>query len=326
MSMLPAGLLNEPGEVTTEQLEGPSSPGGRSSTFRRITSAMLASPAAVLSAAFIVLIIVAAIAAPLLTKWSGWDPFTYDDTAVNPDLGGLPSAPWGGISAEHWFGVEPQSGRDIFARIVYGGRVSLSIAFAAATITTIIGVVLGMLAGFLGGWVDQVVSRVMDFLMAFPSLIFMIALLSALPAGNRPVLLVMVLCIFGWPYIARVIRGQTMSLARREFVEAAQASGASKAAIVFKEILPNLTGTIIVLVTLAIPGYIGTEAALSFLGVGVVPPTPSWGQMIASAVPWYATNPMFFFVPGLFLFLTVLSFTVFGDHLSRAIDTGETKK
>ncbi|MFD1917960.1 ABC transporter permease [Paeniglutamicibacter kerguelensis] len=287
---------------------------------------MLASPAAMLSAAFIVLIVLVAIAAPLLTKWSGWDPFQYDDTAVNPDLGGLPALPWGGISTDHWFGVEPQSGRDVFARIVYGARVSLAIAFAAAAITTIVGVVLGMLAGFFGGWVDQVISRVMDFLMAFPSLIFMIALLSALPAGNRPVLLVMVLCIFGWPYTARVIRGQTMSLGQREFVEAAQASGASKAAIVFKEILPNLTGTIIVLVTLAVPSYIGTEAALSFLGVGVVPPTPSWGQMIATAVPWYATDPMFFFVPGLFLFLTVLSFTVFGDHLSRAIDTGDTSK
>ncbi|GAA1498435.1 ABC transporter permease [Paeniglutamicibacter kerguelensis] len=326
MSMLPADLLVAPGEVTPEPSEGPSSSRGRSSSLRRVTSAMLASPAAMLSAAFIVLIVLVAIAAPLLTKWSGWDPFQYDDTAVNPDLGGLPALPWGGISTDHWFGVEPQSGRDVFARIVYGARVSLAIAFAAAAITTIVGVVLGMLAGFFGGWVDQVISRVMDFLMAFPSLIFMIALLSALPAGNRPVLLVMVLCIFGWPYTARVIRGQTMSLGQREFVEAAQASGASKAAIVFKEILPNLTGTIIVLVTLAVPSYIGTEAALSFLGVGVVPPTPSWGQMIATAVPWYATDPMFFFVPGLFLFLTVLSFTVFGDHLSRAIDTGDTSK
>ncbi|MGL3805366.1 ABC transporter permease [Paeniglutamicibacter sp. R2-26] len=326
MSMLPAGLLAEPGEAAPEQRGGPAPSPGRSSALRRVTSAMLASPAAVLSAAFIILIVLVAIAAPLLTAWSGWDPLAYDDTAVNPDLGGLPVAPWGGISAEHWFGVEPQSGRDIFARILYGARVSLSIAFAGAAITTVLGVVLGMLAGFFGGWVDQAISRVMDFLMAFPSLIFMIALLSALPAGNRPVLLVTVLCLFGWPYTARVIRGQTMSLARREFVEAAQASGASKRAIVFREILPNLTGTIIVLVTIAIPGYIGTEAALSFLGVGVVPPTPSWGQMIATAVPWYATDPMFFFVPGLFLFLTVLSFTVFGDHLSRAIDTGETHK
>lgn len=119
--------------------------------------------------------------------------------------------------------------------------------------------------------------------MAFPALIFMIAILSALPAGNRSTLLVIVISIFGWPYLARVVRGQTMSLAQREFVEAARASGASNLAIVFREILPNLGPTIIVMTTLAVPGYIGTEAGLSFLGVGVVPPAPSWGQMIAAS-------------------------------------------
>src|SRR5690606_17330813 len=153
----------------------------------------------------------------------------------------------------------------------------------------------------------QIVSRVMDFLMAFPTLIFMIAILSALPAGNRPVLLVIVLSIFGWPYTARVIRGQTMSLRNSEFVEAARASGARPLRIVLREVLPHLRGTIIVPATRAGPSYIGTEAGLSFLGVGVTPPTPSWGQMIAQAVPWYSVDPMFFIVPGTFLFLTVLS-------------------
>lgn len=310
--------------VETEE-KGPPLSGGGPTSARRVIRTMRKSPAVLFCVGFIALITLMAIAAPWLTHLSGWGPYEYDANAVNADLGGIPNGPLGGISAEHWFGVEPQSGRDIFARIAYGARVSLLIAVSATLLTTLIGVILGTLAGFFGGWTDQVISRVMDFLMAFPSLIFMIALLSALPAGNRPVLLVLVLSIFGWPYMARVVRGQTMSIKNREFVEAAQASGASKLRIVFREVLPNLTGTIIVMCTLSVPGYIGTEAGLSFLGVGVTPPTASWGQMIAAAVPWYATDPMFFFVPGLFLFLTVLAFTVFGDHLSKAIDTGEAR-
>lgn len=310
--------------VETEEQGSPLSGGGPTSA-RRVFNTMRKSPSVLFSAGFIVLISLMAIAAPLLTQISGWGPYEYDATAINADLGGLPNGTLGGISAEHWFGVEPQSGRDIFARIAYGARVSLLIAVSATLLTTLIGVVLGTLAGFFGGWTDLVISRLMDFLMAFPSLIFMIALLSALPAGNRPFLLVVVLSIFGWPYMARVVRGQTMSIKNREFVEAAYASGASRLQIVFREVLPNLTGTIIVMCTLSVPGYIGTEAGLSFLGVGVTPPTASWGQMIASAVSWYATDPMYFFVPGLFLFLTVLSFTVFGDHLSKAIDTGEAR-
>ena len=158
MSMLPAGLLAEPGEVTPEParrtvlnprtvLRAPA---------RHFRNACF--PAAMLSAAFIMLIVLVAIAAPLLTKWSGWDPLPIRRHGHQPRPGRPARRPWGGISAEHWFGVEPQSGRDIFARIVYGARVSLTIAFAAAAITTIIGVVLGMLAGFFGGWVDQVIS------------------------------------------------------------------------------------------------------------------------------------------------------------------------
>ncbi len=228
----------------------------------------------------------------------------------------------GGISGKHWFGVEPQNGRDIFARIVYGARVSITISLSATLLTGVLGVVLGMLAGFYRGWVDQVISRLMDFLMAFPALIFMIAILSSLPAGNRPVLLVVVISAFGWPYLARVIRGQTMTLANREFVEAARASGAKDVQVVFREILPNLRGSIIVMTTLAIPGYIGTEAGLSFLGVGVSPPTASWGQMISSSVSWYSVDPMFFAIPGAFLFLTVLSLTVLGDKIRSVVDQG----
>lgn len=312
-----------PSDMATVETDGVGALGSAQTPARRVVRELRKSPAVILSVAFIVLITLLAILAPLVVRVSGWGPYEFDPDAINPDLGGIPVGSWGGIGAEHWFGVEPGSGRDIFARIAYGARVSLAIAGSATVITTTLGVVFGMLAGFFGGWVDQVVSRVMDFLMAFPSLIFMIAVLSALPAGNRPLLLVIVLSIFGWPYTARVIRGQTMSLRNAEFVEAAYASGGKPFTIAMKEVLPNLRGTIIVLATLAVPSYIGTEAGLSFLGVGVTPPTPSWGQMIAQAVPWYSTNPMFFVFPGMFLFLTVLSFTLLGDKLRDVLDAGD---
>lgn len=269
---------------------------------------------------FLLLVVVMAVFAPLLSSLTGNDPYAFNNDALDPMLGGLPQGGWGGISADHWFGVEPQNGRDIFARIAYGARSSFLIALSATIITTVVGTTLGMIAGFIGGMVDTVISRVMDLLLAFPALIFMIALISALPTVNRHLMLIVVLSLFGWPYIARVIRGQTMSLARREFAEAAAASGASRLRVVFSEILPNLTGTIIVLATLAVPGYIGTEAGLSFLGIGLVAPAASWGQMIQLAVGWFTVDPMYFIIPGAFLTLTVLSFMVIGDRMQVLVD------
>lgn len=279
--------------------------------------AVLKKPTVILSLSFLVFIVLLAIFAPLVTQLSGYGPYQYDESAVDSALGGLPRGSFGGISAEHWLGVEPQNGRDIFARIAYGARVSMLIGIGATAITMLIGVTLGVIAGFSGGIIDAAISRLMDFLMAFPALIFMIAILSALPQGNRPLLLIMVLSLFSWPATARVIRGQAMSLKNREFVEAARTSGAGWFPLIFREVLPNLSGTIIVMATLAVPTFIATEAGLSFLGVGITPPNPSWGQMIASAVPWYSSDPMFFAIPGMLLFLTVLSFTVLGDNLQK---------
>ena len=316
-------MTTTPTLLEVEEVGPPSADGGPPTSTRRILTKLARDKAALLCVAFLLLVILMAVFAPLITKISGWGPFEFDSAAINSDLGGVPHGALGGISGRHWFGVEPQNGRDLFARIVYGARVSITIALSATVLTGVLGVVFGMLAGFYRGWVDQVISRLMDFLMAFPALIFMIAILSSLPAGNRPVLLVVVISAFGWPYLARVIRGQTMTLANREFVEAARASGAKNGALVFREILPNLRGSIIVMTTLAIPGYIGTEAGLSFLGVGVSPPTASWGQMISSSVSWYSVDPMFFAIPGAFLFLTVLSLTVLGDKIRSVIDAGE---
>lgn len=274
---------------------------------------LLRRPSAVASMAFLVLVVLLAVLAPVLARLSGNDPYSFNQDALGP--AGLPSGPWGGVSGEHWFGVEPLNGRDLFARVVHGARISLLISTVATVVTMVLGTVLGLLAGYFGGWTDQIVSRVMDFLMAFPQLIFMIAILSAVPQANRIAMLVTVLSIFGWPKVGRVVRSQVMSLRQREFVEAAIASGASRVQIVFKEILPSLSGTIIVYSSLTLPMYIATEAGLSFLGVGVKPPEPSWGQMIYAAVPWYQTDPMFFIIPGIFLTLTVLSAMLLGDHI-----------
>lgn len=285
----------------------------------RLPKLLISRPATAISLIFLILLVLMAVLAPVLTAISGHDPYSFDESAIDPRLGGLPIGPLGGISAEHWFGVEPLNGRDIFARVAYGARFSLSIAVLATIVTTVIGVLLGALAGYFGGLVDQVIGRLMDFLMAFPALIFMIAILSAVPQVNRMVMLITVLSLFSWPQLGRVVRAQAMSLRQREFVEAAVASGAGRAKIMFAEVIPNLSGTIIVMATLMLPQYIATEAGLSFLGVGIRPPDPSWGQMIAGAVQWYQTNPTFFAIPGLFLTCTVLSSMVIGDHVQRIV-------
>lgn len=296
--------------------------GARPPARGRAWLAELRRPTVALAITFLVLVVLMAVLAPVLTGITGYGPNAFNEDRIDPARGGIPIGPFGGISAQHWFGVEPLNGRDIFARIAFGAQTSLLIAASAAVLTTVLGVAFGVLAGYLGGVVDQVISRVMDFLMAFPALIFMIAVLSAIPGGNRPLLLVVVLSAFGWPAIARVVRAQAMSVSSRDFVEAARASGAGRLRIVFGEVMPNLAATIIVMGTLTVPTFIATEAGLSFLGVGVQPPAPSWGQMIASAVQWYASNPMFFVVPGTFLTLTVLSSMVLGDAMQRVLARG----
>ncbi|MEU8974788.1 ABC transporter permease [Streptomyces monashensis] len=281
---------------------------------------LLAQPSAVAALAVVVALVLLALAAPLIAWALGTSPTEFHSDTVDPALGGLPRGVAGGISAKHWLGVEPVSGRDILARVVYGARVSLLIAVLATGTSMVLGTALGLAAGFFGGWTDAFIGRLMDLLMSFPSLIFMIALISAAPGVNRQLLLVIVLGFFGWPYVGRIVRGQAMVLARGEFVAAARVLGASRRALLVREVLPNLTGPILVVATMSIPSYIATEAGLSFLGVGVAPPTPSWGQMIASAVPWYAADPVYFLIPGAFLFVTVLAFNVLGDAVRDALD------
>jgi peptide/nickel transport system permease protein len=280
----------------------------------------------------VLVLIVIAILAPAITHLVGQDPDTYHEDLIDP-LFSTPKGSLGGISGAHPFGVEPVSGRDVFARVVYGSRISLLVGFLSAVVAVILGTVLGTLAGFFGGWVDAVVSRVMDGLLAFPQLLFIIALVSVMPntmlglTGTDVRLFVMILVIgfFGWPYIGRIVRGQTLSLREREYVEAARSLGAGRRYILFKELLPNLIAPITVYTTLMIPTNILTEAALSFLGVGVKPPTASWGQMLQKAVKFYEGDPMFMVVPGVAIFITVLSFNLFGDGVRDALDPKGTR-
>jgi peptide/nickel transport system permease protein len=206
------------------------------------------------------------------------------------------------------------------ARVVHGAQVSLFIALAATAIVVVAGVAAGIAAGYFGGRTDTVLSRLMDLTMSFPSLIFMIAMMSVARDVNRIALMTLVIGLFGWPGIARVVRGQTLSLKHREYVDAARVAGSGPWRILTRAILPGVAGPVIAYTTLIIPGMIATEAALSYLGVGVRPPTPSWGQMIAEAVAFYDTDPMYFVIPSLCLFLTVLAFTLLGDALRDVLD------
>jgi peptide/nickel transport system permease protein len=274
-----------------------------------------------------VLLILVAIFAPLIVKLLGHPLNEFHQNLINPDLQ-IPYGKFGGISRKFLLGLEPVNGRDLFSRIVYGSRISLLIAFLATLLSVVIGTVLGVVSGYFGGWVDTLISRTMDVFLAFPLLVFAIALAGVVPdrgfglSGNtlRIALLVFIIGFFNWPYIGRIVRGQTLSLREREFVEAARSVGARAPYIVFREVLPNLVAPILVYSTLLIPTNILFEAALAYLGVGIQPPTATWGGMLNNAAGWYQIDPWFMVPPGLAIFVTVLAFNLFGDGLRDALD------
>ena len=275
----------------------------------------------------VVLLILLAIFAPELASLEGQNPYSINTNLIDPNYG-IPLGGMGGISGHHWLGVDLPGGRDLFARIALGARVSLGIAGLSTFVAIAIGVVLGMVAGYFGGWIDSVISRTMDVMLAFPLLLFAIAISGVMPntafglTGNTLhfVLLVIIIGFFSWPYIGRIIRGQVVGIKEREYIEAARSLGASPARILFKEILPNLVAPILVYSTLLIPANILFEAALSFLGVGIKEPTASWGAMVNTAIPYDLQDPEYFIVPGLAIFITVLAFNLFGDGLRDALD------
>jgi peptide/nickel transport system permease protein len=273
--------------------------------------------------AFVILLIIVAIAAPLIVKLVGARPPTAQSTKYLDEFG-TPTGP----SSKNIFGVDTL-GRDLFSRVLYGARVSLQVALIATAISVFIGVIMGMIAGFFRGWIDTVISRLIDVLLAFPILLFGIGLASACSLGKgclggliKPGLTVVIFVIafVNWTYIARIIRGQVLSLREKEFIEASRSLGASNTRIIFRDVLPNLVAPIIVYTTLIIPQNILFEAALSFLGVGVQPPDASWGQMLAEATDIFDSAWWYMFFPGAALLLTVLAFNLLGDGLQDALN------
>lgn len=269
----------------------------------------------------IVLMIFVAIFAPLIVKVVG----APDPNVQNNDLLGDFGEPTGPSSA-HWFGVD-ERGRDVFSRVVYGARVSLEAAIIATALIVVIGVTAGLIAGYYRGSVDTLLSRVMDLMLAFPVLVLALGLGVACADGclggaiqpGLPVV-IFVIVLTTWPYMARIVRGQVLSLREREFVEASQSLGARDRRIIFREILPNLVAPIIVYATVLIPQNILYEAALSFLGVGVDPSKPSWGAMISDAISIFQDAWWFMTFPGLALLITVLAFNIVGDGLQDALN------
>jgi peptide/nickel transport system permease protein len=278
---------------------------------------------AIAAAIFIVLLILAAIFAPLLIKLVGATGPTVQNHDTL-DSFGTPTGP----SADHIMGVD-QLGRDVFARVLYGARVSLLVAIIATALSVAIGVTVGMIAAYYRGWVDSALSRLTDVVLAFPILLLGIGLASACSLGDgcaggliKPGIsvVIFVIVVVNWTYIARIIRGQVLSLREKEFVDASLSLGASNRRIIFRELLPNLVAPIIVYATLVIPQNILFEAALSFLGVGIQPPNASWGQMLADATSIFDTAWWYMFFPGAALLLTVLAFNLLGDGLHDALN------
>ncbi|GAA2379013.1 ABC transporter permease [Dactylosporangium salmoneum] len=275
------------------------------------------------------LLILVALLAPLIGAGYGVSP--QDAFQDDLDRFGLPYGVAGGVSGAHWFGLEPGQGRDLFIQMVYGMRTSLGIAFAAALMTTLVGVLLGIVAGYLGRWVDAVINWITDVTLALPFLIFTLAVIrpielhfygprEAVPGWFRVVVLISLFTAFGWTTTARLVRGQVLSLREREFVEASRASGARLGRILFRELLPNLGAPILVAFSLSIPAYITGEAALSFLGIGMLEPTPDFGRTIYRSLNYLQTDPAYVLFPGVTIFVLVLAFNLFGDALRDALD------
>lgn len=258
---------------------------------------------AMFCAGVLLMLILIALFAPLIAPY---DPTYQDYTAV------LAAPGWA-----HPFGAD-EYGRDILSRIIYGSRVSICIGIVPQIIACVVGVTLGSIAGYYGGVIDSIISRIMEIFQAFPDLIFAMAIMTFM--GKGVFNLFIALGLLTWVRMARMIRGSVMQLKEKEYIEASRASGATTYWVIMKGLVPNCLSTIIVLVTLGIPNAIMYEASLSFLGIGIQPPTPSWGNMISSAQTFISYRPMYSVMPGVAIMLTVIAFNIFGDGLRDALD------
>ena len=293
--------------------------------FKRDKSAMIV---AILSALFVII----ALLSPLLNALGIIKPNAQHPELLDKASGGLPASGWGGMSWSHPLGIVPGSGTDVLSRIVLGTGTSLMIALSASLLTVIIGVVLGIVSGASGGWVDGLIGRVIDLTLSFPQTLMLLALsggaliflqetLHIRPANLAAgIYVVVVLAIFGWCTVARLLRGQVLSLREREFVDAAKVLGASRGRIYFKEMLPNLWAPILVLFTQLLPSYVSAEAALSYLGVGIKAPTPTLGNILTDSINYDSSDFVYFFFPAFTIAFIVVCFNLFGDALRDALD------
>ncbi|GAA4751200.1 ABC transporter permease [Nocardioides endophyticus] len=324
-------------ELTAPEGAVPSVAAGRSPmqlAVRRFRADKLSVIALAISAVFVL----CAIAAPILVAAGVLDPYTFNQDLLADD-GVKPLGALGGISWDHPLGLEPGTGRDLLSRLMLAMTWSLGIALTGTVITVIIGVALGIISGFSGGLADATVGRFIDLTLSFPQTMMLLALsapavymiqnsISDAPGlgflSDRDLAsglyVIIILAAFGWPPVARVLRGQVLSIREREFVEAAKLIGANKRRLYFKEVLPNVWAPILVYFTLLVPAYISAEAAFSFLGVGIKPPTPTLGNILADSVNYTTADPMFFFLPGIVLVLTVVFFNLVGDGARDALD------
>jgi peptide/nickel transport system permease protein len=274
-----------------------------------------------------------AVLAPVISKLYGKNPYTLygqNEPGLLNDFG-YPIAPNGGVSGRFWFGIEPNLGRDVFTQLLYGIRTSLGIALAVTIAVTITAILLGISAGYLGGKMDYLIGRLTDLLMAFPAQLFFVAVMPVVtaifvspvnetPTYLRVVALISVQWFLGWMGLSRLLRGQVLSLREREFIEAARVTGASSWRIVRRELLPNLVTPILVQSTLMLPGFVTAEAGLSFLGVGLVEPTPDWGRMFARGGEVYQNDLTYMFFPGIAMVIFIVAFNLLGDSVRDAFD------
>jgi ABC-type dipeptide/oligopeptide/nickel transport system permease subunit len=270
-----------------------------------------------------ILILIAIFGGPLAAAITGHGQNETFDSMT--DAFGVPKGP----NSSFWFGADAE-GRDLFVRTMYGARVSLFVGILASGLAVLIGLVVGLLAGFFGGWVDTILSRLADVLLAVPQILIAVGIVAACGSTKSGCLggliqpglsvVIVVITLFSWSYIARIVRGFTLSLREREFVESARAAGASNARILATEILPNLVGPLIVYSTLLIPTNILFEAALSYLGLGVPSTEPSWGSILSDASQLYDVAWWLILFPGAFLIITTLAFNLLGDGLRDAFD------
>ncbi|MFE9647955.1 ABC transporter permease [Streptomyces sp. NPDC006365] len=287
------------------------------------------------SAGVVIFFFVVSALAPVISKLYGKDPYTlYAQEPEYPfllDDFAMPSGSFGGVSGDFWLGVQPQLGRDVFTMLLYGIRNSLYMAVVLTLLCVVAGVLIGLVGGYFGGKVDYWLGRVTDFFLSFPNQLFFIAFMPVVtamfvsptdetPTYLRVVAIILVMWFLGWMPMARLVRGSVVSLREREFIEAAKVSGASRWRIVRKEVLPNVVTPILVQATYTLPSSILNIAFLSFVGVGLVEPTPDWGRMFSIGAENYEQNPSFLLFSGGALVIFILAFNLLGDSVRDAFD------